>query len=187
MKYMLRHLLLCCAGAVGIGTMFMLGCQKDIKPQRDEQPVASAPAAAAQPVQPAEAGQTEPLPENAAEEAKAISAVIYGQVNALNRRDVNGVLSALDPTNSQVLELTRQELAKNFATYRLHTQLEAAKLEKLTANSATVNFTQLTRRISGPAFRDNRVIGVYSMKKIGGAWRIINTRPIDIQFLDGKP
>ena len=186
MKYILRHILFCLAAAAGLGAMFMLGCHKENAETDKPAQVASASAAETQSTQPV-AQQTAPPPENPAEEAKAISTVIYGQVSALNRRDIQGVLTALDPNDRQVQELTKQELLKNFQTSRVHITLEAAKLETLTADTATVRFTQLTRRVAGSAFRDNRVIGVYSMKKINGAWRILNMKPIDIQFMDGKP
>lgn len=188
MKYILRHVLFCLAAAAGLGAMFMLGCHKEVKPET-EKPAQTASTTvvetpSAQPV----AQPSGPPPADPTAEAKAISAVVYGQVNALNRHDVNGVLAALDPNDRQVLELTRQELEKSFqASSRVFITLESAKLESLTADTATVRFTQLTRRVSGPAFRDNRVIGLYSMKKINGAWRILNMKPIDIQFLDGKP
>lgn len=141
--------------------------------------VTSSSAIAQQPV------QTPVMPANAAEEAKAISTVIYGQVAAMNRQDMNGVLAALDPSNKKVIMLSQEELSKSFEKWRLHSTIKEAKLVELTADTAKVRYVQLTKRIAGSGgFRDNLVTGIHFMKKINGRWYIIMSQPLDIQFLD---
>jgi hypothetical protein len=53
-----------------------------------------------------------------------------------------------------------------------------------TASEAAVHFVQITRKVSGPAFRDNRVEGEHLLHKKDGKWLVYDTRADKIDYLD---
>jgi hypothetical protein len=49
---------------------------------------------------------------------------------------------------------------------------------------AKVRFSQVTRKISGPEFRDNRVSGVHVLRKLNGEWKLFDTERIKVDYLE---
>jgi xanthine dehydrogenase molybdenum-binding subunit len=47
-----------------------------------------------------------------------------------------------------------------------------------------VRVTQVTRKVSGPAFRDNRATLLHALRKSGGQWKFYNTVVLKIEYLD---
>jgi uncharacterized membrane protein len=47
-----------------------------------------------------------------------------------------------------------------------------------------VKYVQITKKVSGPAFRDNKVTGIHILKKSDGKWKIYNTEIKDVKYLD---
>lgn len=112
--------------------------------------------------------------------------VVRAQFNALNRQDWNASMDSIHPA-SPIFQSTKEFgealLANN---YKLRFTLQSIALESTTADTAKVRFTQITKRISGPEFRNNRLIGVHTLKKHQGKWKIYDTKTIKIEYLDKK-
>jgi hypothetical protein len=49
---------------------------------------------------------------------------------------------------------------------------------------ATVAFVLTTRKINGPAFRNNRVTGTMYLRKVGSAWKIYDQKVSNVEYLD---
>ena len=113
----------------------------------------------------------------------AVLAVVRNQADALNRKDLDAVMVALDPTNPGY-EQTKQMTAKVFGAYDLHYTLNDLAVESITGDEAHVRFSQTTEKVSGPAFRNNRVEGEHVLKKLNGAWKITSTQANKVEYLD---
>ena len=115
--------------------------------------------------------------------SEQVLAVVRAQVDALNRKDLPAVMAALDP-QSAGFEQTRQMSAKIFQAYDLRYTLKEAAVESINGDEAKVRFVQTTEKISGPAFRNNRIEGVHTLKKRNGQWKIAGTEATKIEYLD---
>ncbi len=112
-----------------------------------------------------------------------VLAVVRGQIDALNRKDLPAVMSALDP-ESPGFEQTKTMTAKVFQAYDLHYSFKDLAVESITGDEAHVRFSQVTEKVSGPAFRNNRVEGEHILKKRNGAWKISSTQASNVTYLD---
>jgi hypothetical protein len=110
-------------------------------------------------------------------------AVVRAQSEALNREDMKAAADAIHPS-SPGFQQTKDITAKLFSIYDLRYTLKNIKLESETADTAKVRFSQITKKISGPAFRNNRIDGIHILKKDDGRWKIYDTQTIKIEFLD---
>ena len=51
-------------------------------------------------------------------------------------------------------------------------------------NEASIEVVQVTRKVAGPAFRDNRIRASNTFVKEDGEWKTCVTTIINIEFLD---
>ena len=116
----------------------------------------------------------------------AVEGSVKSQLSALNREDIAGYMSYIHPASPDSLA-TRDKLAATFLEYDLKTTLEKAEPVTLTDGEAKVRFVQLTEKLSGPAFRKNRVTGIHILRKDGGVWKIFSTIQESLDYLDPAP
>jgi hypothetical protein len=109
--------------------------------------------------------------------------VVRAQVDALNRQNLNASMDGIHPS-SPMFQSTKEFAEVIFKNYKLRFTLQKIALESMTADTAKVRFTQITKKISGPEFRNNRVIGVHTLKKYQGKWKIYDSKTIKIEYLD---
>lgn len=110
-------------------------------------------------------------------------AVVRAQADALNRKDLAAAIAPIDP-ESPIFEPTKEMASKGFQTYDLRYTLKDLTLESMNGDEARVRFVQVTEKVSGPAFRDNRVAGVHALRKRNGEWKIFNTQITKVEYLD---
>jgi hypothetical protein len=115
--------------------------------------------------------------------AEPIFSAVRAQIKALNRRDATAALAIMHPA-APGLDRTRQTTEQVTATYDLLYMLQNLTLDSADANEAQVRFTQITRKVSGPEFRNNRVTGIHTLRKYQGAWKIYYTQVLTIDYLD---
>lgn len=70
-----------------------------------------------------------------------------------------------------------------FEQYDLHYELENFKIDKIEGYEAQVSFVQITTKINGPQFRNNRLFGVHTLKKEDGTWKFYDTKILNIDYL----
>lgn len=116
-------------------------------------------------------------------DAEPVFAVVRAQVKALNKRDASAALACMHP-EAPGLDRTRQTTLEVTATFDLIYMLQNLALDALSEDEARVRFTQLTRKVSGPEFRNNRVTGVHTLRKYQGAWRLYYTQVLNIEYLE---
>jgi hypothetical protein len=115
--------------------------------------------------------------------ADPVFAVINAQIKALNKRDAAGAMAVMHP-EAPNLAAIRESTFQITAAADLLYVVQNMTLESTTDAEARVRFTQLTQKISGPEFRNNRVIGIHTLRKYQGAWRLYSTEVVKIEFLD---
>ena len=71
-----------------------------------------------------------------------------------------------------------------YASYDLDTRVSGVELLKTSGDEARVSFVLVTRKVRGPAFRDNRIEGVFILRKEGGAWKLYDQEIDEIEYLE---
>lgn len=136
------------------------------------------------PVPTATPGRTPPPADGGiVDETEAIIAVLLQNARALEQEDYDAALAAIDPT-SPLYEGTASLTRQIFEMYDLTYDLSGLEVISQSGSEAEVRFTQVTRKVSGPEFRDNVVEGVHVMRKSDGVWRVYNTRVDSIEYLN---
>ena len=79
---------------------------------------------------------------------------------------------------------TREVLLEAYQTYDIDHTLSGVELLESTKDRAEVAFVLTTRKIRGPSFRDNRVTGVFILRKEDGLWKLYDQKVDDIKYLE---
>ena len=107
--------------------------------------------------------------------------VVYSNAEYLNSEDLSGVMSTIDP-ESELYSTTEIYVEKLFERFDLKFIVEKIEIIEQTDESAKVRFTQLTMKLSGPEFRNNRIKGYHTLRKSNGSWLISNTEILETNF-----
>lgn len=108
---------------------------------------------------------------------------IQANTDYMNSENLEGVMSTIHP-ESDSYEITENLVTQLFKVYDLNYKIEKLEVVDEDKNESVVNFTQLTTKINGPKFRDNRVKGTHILKKDGNSWKIFSTKITDTEFLN---
>ncbi len=122
---------------------------------------------------------------NRSKDEQEIKDVIYKNIQAGNDEDVNEYMSTIDKGNKNY-EHMEQMMNTIYSTYDLNYQIKDLKVTELNENEAKVQFVQITKKIKGPMFRDNRIEGVHTMRKTDGKWKIYDTKINKMEYLGGE-
>ena len=114
---------------------------------------------------------------------QAIKDVIYKNIEAGNNEDVAEYISTMDKDSRNYGRL-EDMMNKIFSTYDLHYQVKDLKITELKEDEAKVQFVQITKKIKGPTFRDNRIEGVHTLHKTNGEWKIYDTQITKMDYLN---
>jgi len=109
--------------------------------------------------------------------------VIYSNAEFLNNEDLSGVMSTIDP-ESALYSSTEVFVENLFEQYDLKFIVENIEIIEQTDEQAEVQFTQLTMKVSGPEFKNNRIKGDHTLRKSDGSWRILDTKILETNYLD---
>jgi tetratricopeptide (TPR) repeat protein len=117
-------------------------------------------------------------------EPTEVTSVIYENLRALEREDIKSFMATLHK-QSPGYEQTEQAVRPLFDAYDLEYELVDLKVIKVSDQEARIAFTQITRKASGPEFRDNKIKGVHILRKSSDAsWKIYETQIESIDYLD---
>lgn len=68
-----------------------------------------------------------------------------------------------------------------FERYDLNYKIVSMKVLEDNDAEARIEFVQLTTKINGPEFKNNKATGIHTLKKDGDSWKIYSTEMTDIQ------
>jgi len=112
-----------------------------------------------------------------------IEAVINANIRTLQEEDLAAYMDTIDPA-SPLYDQTEQVTAQLLDLYDLTYEIEKMEMVRQSANIAKVRVVQVTRKISGPTFRNNRITAVHELHRVQGEWLIYNTVIEHIDYLN---
>lgn len=113
---------------------------------------------------------------------EAIKALIEKQVAAMNKGDVEGYLSTLDP-GSTLYELNKALYEPLLSQYKFEVTLEKFEIVDVKENTATVKKVLVTKKVSGPDFVDNRTEIEDKLVKKEDGWKVNESTPGKVEEL----
>jgi len=108
--------------------------------------------------------------------------VIEANAKYMNEENLEKVMGTIykDSPAYQTSEMLIQKL---FEVYDLNYKIIDMKVLEDNGSEAKVEFTQITTKISGPDFKDNKSTGIHLLKKEDDSWKIFSTQLNDVQYL----
>ncbi|HSW59522.1 MAG TPA: hypothetical protein VLJ60_01920 [bacterium] len=116
-------------------------------------------------------------------EKAAIEQLIKNNAEFFQKEELDAYIGTLDPTSPEI-ENTRAMMVELFENYDLKLTIESTRILKMSDNKADVEVVQVTSKVNGGEFRDNRINIVHQLKKIDGAWKITSSKTIKIDYFD---
>jgi len=113
----------------------------------------------------------------------AIRAVFDANIKALTEENLEAAMDTIDET-SPFFETTRKLTELMFKNYDLKYEINQFEVLNISENQATVRISQTTKKIHGPAFRDNILLSKNVVKKSRGKWKIFSTEIESIKYLN---
>jgi hypothetical protein len=107
--------------------------------------------------------------------------VLYQNTRAANDENVAAYMATIHP-NSPSYRQTESALRDMFSQYDLEFYFYDLQLTSLKSNEARIHFSLSTRKIRGPAFRNNVVVGTMILKPDNGTWKIYDQVVDDVQY-----
>ena len=111
------------------------------------------------------------------------AAVIYENIRASNAEDMQAYMATIHP-DSPAYATTAEMLGQIFENFDLSYKVSGVKVVEENSREVQLSFVLVTRKINGPAFRDNQVSGVMILRKDGDVWKIYDQKVDSIQYLD---
>jgi hypothetical protein len=71
-----------------------------------------------------------------------------------------------------------------FERYDLNYKIVSMKVLEDNNSEAKIEFVQITTKINGPEFKNNKSTGIHRLKKDGDSWKIYSTQMTDIQSIN---
>ena len=109
--------------------------------------------------------------------------IVYENVKAMENEDLERVMATIDD-QSEAFDQTKKLAERLFETYDLRYELDSVRVLGQTETEAKVECLQTTRRVNGPAFRDNRIDIVHRLRNTDGYWRIYGSEIKRIEYLN---
>ena len=117
----------------------------------------------------------------------AVFGVIHENVHALEKKDINTLMSTIHPDCAAYAE-TRAAVEQMFKSVDLKCEVSDLKIVNSNGSEVKVSFKQKTTQVGTQAdFNDNIVEGIHTLKLDHGSWKIIKTLQQKITDLNGAP
>lgn len=127
--------------------------------------------------------RSEPGEATAPDASQAVLAVLRENLTAYNGEDIDRYMRTIHP-GSPAYAQTQATLEDMVDLFDLTATWDKAQVDEINAGEARVSFILTTRKLSGPAFRDNTIAGMITLKLDDGQWKIYDQSVDDIQYLN---
>jgi len=101
----------------------------------------------------------------------------------MNEEDLEGVMTTVHP-KSPSYDGTEAMAKQIFDRYDLNYKIENIKVLEENDKEAKVEFTQVTTKIKGKDFKNNKATGIHTLRKDGDSWKVYSTEMVNVEFLD---
>ena len=109
--------------------------------------------------------------------------IVYENIKAMENEDLDRVMATIDE-ESEAYAQTKKLARLLFEKYDLRYELDSVRVIGQTESEAKVECVQITRKVSGPDFRDNRIDIVHRLRSTDGIWRIYSSQVNRIDYLN---
>jgi serine protease Do len=109
--------------------------------------------------------------------------VVQENIKAMNNKDLDKAMATIDEQSASY-EQTEQIAKRLFEIYELQYELDSVRVISKTDDEARVECVQTTKKVRGPAFRDNKIDFVHTLRKVDGNWKIYNSYVKKIDYLN---
>jgi ketosteroid isomerase-like protein len=109
-------------------------------------------------------------------------AVVTAFVAASNAEDIDAYMACIDPS-SPLYSSTRTQMTTTFEQYDFRVEATDIKVLDLSATVAHVQAVLTTTKISGPAYKDNRLTVIFELHEVSGAWKIYGENVTNTEYL----
>ena len=109
--------------------------------------------------------------------------VVEANAKYMNEEEFDEAMNTIDK-DSPAYSATESMLQQLFNRYDLNYKIESMKVISETDTDAKIEFVQVTTKINGPEFKNNRATGIHTLKKEGDSWKIYSTEMKDVKFLN---
>jgi len=116
-------------------------------------------------------------------EYKTPESLIKANAEYMNEEDLEGVMTTVHP-KSPNYDATEAMAKQIFDRYDLNYKIENIKVLEENDKEAKVEFTQVTTKIKGKDFKNNKATGIHTLKKDGDSWKVYSTEMVNVEFLD---
>ncbi len=110
-----------------------------------------------------------------ANEEAAIIKVIEDNLDMAEKEDLDGYMATID-TNSPAFEPTKKIMQDLFDSYDIDYELESVKVKAIDGDNAQVEAVQITKKLDGPEFNDNKSVLIHQMVKTDEGWKVTGTQ-----------
>ncbi len=117
------------------------------------------------------------------EEYDTPESVIEANEMYMNEENFDKVMNTIDE-NSPIYASSEITIQKLFDMYDLNYKIISIKALDESNDEAKIEFVQVTTKIKGPAFKNNRVTGIHTLKKVGNSWKIFGTEIKNVDYLN---
>jgi tetratricopeptide (TPR) repeat protein len=115
--------------------------------------------------------------------ANELYASIYSNIRAANSENLTAYMNTIH-SKSPLYNQTERLLKEAFSEFDLSYYVSDLEIEKQSRSEAEIHFRLTTRKLRGPAFRDNVVEGIFIMRPEDGVWKIYDQEVIDVQYIN---
>ncbi len=113
---------------------------------------------------------------------KELQSVIYENIKAMESENLECFMNTIHE-HCPHYNSTRDFAAQMFKDYDLKCAINAIKIIEKTDHEAKVHVVQVTERVAGLPYRNNKTTGIHTLKKINGIWKIYHTEIVSIEYL----
>jgi hypothetical protein len=115
--------------------------------------------------------------------SQAVLAVLTENLAAYNVEDIDRYMNTIH-SSSPGYHQTRDAMQEMSGIFDLTARWDKAQVEEISQREARVSFSLTTRKLAGPAFRDNRIDGVMILRPQDGQWKIYNQVVDNVEYLN---
>lgn len=117
------------------------------------------------------------------EEYPTPESVIKANAAYLNDENIEAAMNTVHP-KSPSYPATESMMKQIFERYDLSYKIESIKVLEQNDKEVKVEFTQITKKLKGPEFKNNKATGIHILKKDGDSWKVYSTQMVNVEFLD---
>ncbi len=113
---------------------------------------------------------------------KGIQSVIFENVRAMESENLECFMDTIHE-HCPHYNSTKDFATQMFKDYDLKCEINDIKVVEKSDHEAKVLVVQVTRRLAGLPYNDNKTTGIHTLKKINGTWKIYHTEIVNIEYL----